>query len=85
MLTAVREIKEETGMTASEIRFNRTEFFERSNTLMCNFTAFVEDDSELCTNEEIDSFEWFSPEEARVNIRPESLAKKFLEAYLDEA
>src|SRR5574344_92290 len=79
-----REIKEETGMTVSRIQFNRTSFFEPSNTLMCNFTAFVKDDSELSTNAEIDSFQWFSPEEARQNIRPNSLAERFLNAYLDE-
>lgn len=37
----VREIKEETGMNVSHIKFNRTKFYEKSNTLMCNFTAFV--------------------------------------------
>ena len=79
-----REIKEETGMTVSSIKFNRTSFFEPSNTLMCNFTAFVDDESELCTNEEIDSFKWFSRDEARENIRPNSLAAYFLNSYLDE-
>ena len=44
-------IKEETGMTVSRIKFNRTSFFEPSNTLMCNFTAFVKDDSELSPNQ----------------------------------
>ena len=53
---AAREIKEETGMTVSSLRFNRTKFFEPSNTLMCNFTAFVDDESEMNTNEEIDSY-----------------------------
>lgn len=79
-----REIKEETGMTVSRIKFNRTSFFELSNTLMCNFTAFVKDDSELSTNAEIDSYQWFSPDDARRNIRPNSLAESFLNAYLDE-
>ena len=79
-----REIKEETGMTVSEIRFNRTRFFERSNTLMCNFTAFVENDAEFQTNEEIDSFVWFDYNEARRNIRPNSLAAYFLNTFLDE-
>ena len=82
---AAREIKEETGLTVSRVRFNRTEFFERSDTLMCNFTAFVPDDSELSPNEEIDSYAWFTPDEARRNIRPNSLAASFLNAYLDEA
>lgn len=79
-----REIKEETGMMVSEIRFNRMQFFERSNTLMCNFTAFVDDDSEFSPKEEIDSCAWFSYDEARQNIRPNSLAAYFLSAYLDE-
>lgn len=80
----VREVKEETGLTVKEIRFNRTSFFERSNTLMCNFTAWVEDAAELNTNEEVDSCSWFTPEEARKNIRPNSLAEEFLLAYLNE-
>ncbi len=71
------------SMTVSEMRFNRTRFFEKTRTLMCNFTVFVEDDSELDTNYEIDSYAWFTPEEARNNIRKNSLAKYFLEAYLD--
>ena len=79
-----REIKEETGMTVSRIKFNRTSFFEPTNTLMCNFTAFVKDDSDMSPNGEIDSYEWFTPEEARRNIRPDSLAQRFLNAYLDE-
>lgn len=80
-----REIKEETGMTVNHVKFNRTSFFEPSNTLMCNFTAFVKDASELSPNREIDSYQWFTPEEARQNIRPNSLAERFLNAYLDES
>ena len=81
---AIREIKEETGMTVASIKFNRTRFFEPWNTLMCNFTAFVEDDSELSVNNEVDSYCWFSKDEARENIKPESLAAYFLDSYLDE-
>ena len=80
----VREIKEETGMTAYKIHFNRTRFYEPSNTLMCNFTAYVKDASELNPNSEIDSYHWFSREEARKNIRPNSLAAEFLLAFLHE-
>ena len=80
-----RELKEETGMTVSELKFNRTQFFERSESLMCNFTAFVEDDSEMDPNYEIDKYSWFSREGARENIRPDSLAEFFLNSYLDEA
>ena len=79
-----REIREETGMTVSRIRFNRTEFFEKSDSLMCNFTVFVKDASELNTNYEVDKYAWFTRDEARANIRPNSLAEYFLVSYLDE-
>ncbi len=80
---ARRELKEETGMSATYVKFNRSKFFEPSNTLMCNFTVLVEDDSELHTNQEIDSYSWFSYDEARENIKKGSLAAEFLNAYLD--
>ena len=81
---AVREIREETGMEAEQIHFNRTKFFEPSNTLMINFTAYISDASALHTNAEIDHCKWFTPEEAQANIKPGSLAAEFLNAYLSE-
>lgn len=81
----VREVREETGLTVDSFRFNRSRFFEPSNTLMVNFTCFVKDAAaHLNTNEEIDSCQWFTFAEARRNIRPNSLAAEFLNAYLDE-
>lgn len=80
----VREIKEETGMDVNRIQFNRTSFYEPSNTLMCNFTAFVKNDSQLNPNEEVDRYAWFTAEEAKENIAPNSLASRFLCMYLDE-
>ena len=80
-----REVREETGLTVSHVKFNRTKFFEKSDTLMCNFTAFVKDTSGFAPNYEIDSCEWFSREGARANIRPDSLAEYFLVSYLDES
>lgn len=80
----VREVREETGMTVSRVKFNRTQFFEKSDTLMCNFTAFVKDSSGMDPNYEIDSYAWFTRDEARANIRPNSLAEWFLVSYLEE-
>lgn len=81
----IREVKEETGLTVSHMKFNRTQFFEKSDTLMCNFTAFVKNTEGFDPNYEIDSCKWFSREGARANIRPNSLAEFFLDAYLDES
>lgn len=80
----VREVREETGLEVEHLRFNRTKFFEPSNTLMCHFTAFVRTAKALHINHEVDRCKWFTPQEARENIRPNSLAAEFLNAYLDE-
>lgn len=78
-----REIKEETSMLVSRISFNRSKFFQPSNTLMCNFIAFVKNDRQLKVNKEIDYYEWFDENEARTNIKANSLAEEFLLSYLD--
>ena len=80
----IREVKEETGLTVSHMKFNRTQFFEKSDTLMCNFTAFVKNTEGFDPNYEIDSCRWFSRDGARANIRPNSLAEYFLDAYLED-
>ncbi|MGI6220791.1 MAG: NAD(+) diphosphatase [Coriobacteriales bacterium] len=78
-----REVREETGMTVVRKRFNKSGFYAGTGTLMCNFVAYVADDSELDTNYEVDAYRWFTPEEARENIIMD-IAKGFLEAYLDD-
>lgn len=80
----VREMSEETGMRVSDMTFNRTEFFEPTNTLMCNFTVYVENEYDFCPNKELDSWEWYSPEDAKKAIAKNSLAEKFLKAFLKE-
>ena len=79
---ALREIREELGVEAADIRFNRTHYFGPSNTLMINFRILL-DSEEIHPNEEIDSWQWFSLEEARERVRPNSLARDFLEGMLD--
>ncbi|MDO4974561.1 MAG: NUDIX domain-containing protein [Eubacteriales bacterium] len=81
--TAVaREVKEELGLTVESLHFNRSHYFAPSNTLMLNFTVTVAEDDPH-PNWEIDSWRWFSVEEARRNIKPGSLAAIFLNGYFD--
>jgi len=81
--TAVkREVKEELGLDVKTLHFNRSHYFAPSNTLMLNFTVTVA--GTLNPNEEIDSYEIFTIEEARKNIRRPSLAQAFLDGYFDE-
>ena len=78
---AAREVKEELGMTVSSIRFNRSHYYARSNTLMLNFTVTVKE-SEAHPNWEVDSWRWFTIAESRQNIRTHSLAEIFLNGFL---
>jgi NAD+ diphosphatase len=77
-----RELMEETGLKADKIIYNRSQYFEPSNTLMLNFTCIIDKDSKLHTNDEIDFCQWFSFDDARKNIKPNCLAQDFLESYL---
>ena len=79
---AVREVWEEMGLHVTSLKFNHSHYFAPSNTLMLNFTATVAGD-EPTPNREINSYDWLTPEEARVNIKNGSLAERFLKFYLD--
>ena len=79
---AVREVKEEMGLTVSTLHFNRSRYYPRTNTLMLNYTVTVKE-HEPSPNWEIDSWKCFSIPEARASIRPGSLAQSFLNGYLD--
>lgn len=78
-----REMQEELGLTVRAIRFNRSRYFPPSNTLLLNF-AVTATGTDPSPNWEIDEWRWFTPEEARGSVKPESYAKAFLLHYLDE-
>lgn len=78
-----REVMEELGLTVKTLHFNRSRFFAPSNTLMLNFTVTVEEELPH-PNEEVDSYQIFTRQEARENIRRPSLAQEFLDAALDD-
>lgn len=78
----VREVKEEMGLDVTSLHFNHSHYFAPSNTLMLNFTVTVAG-TEPTPNREIDSYAWFTPDEAKENIKAGSLARRFLFRYLD--
>ena len=80
--TVVREVKEEVDLDVVSLNYNKSEYFKRSNTLMLNFTCIV-DQMNFQINDEVDEAKWFPLQEARKAIMPDSLAKRFLEYYLD--
>ena len=75
-----REVYEEIGMTVQDLHFNRSHYYAPSNTLMLNFAVTVSED-EAHPNWEVDSWRWYSIEEAKEAIKPGSLAEAFLKGY----
>ena len=47
------------------------------------FSAVILGTEDLKVNEEVDNFKWFTFDEARANIKKNSLAERFLLHYLD--
>lgn len=80
----IRESMEETGLSVSCLHFNKSEYFAKTNTLMLNYTC-VSDSEDLSglNTEEVDKARWFSFENAAKEIRPDSLAERFLLYYLN--
>ncbi|MGN1014329.1 MAG: NAD(+) diphosphatase [Butyricicoccus sp.] len=81
--TVAREAKEELGLTVGEIRFNKSKFFEPSNTLMLNFSCVADSEDLSGMTKEVDSVAWYSFDEAREAIFDGSLAEEFLCHFLD--
>ncbi len=71
-----REVSEEVGLEVLDIKILKTKYFLKSNTLMINAYASVKNDK-VNKNYEVDSYTWFSFDEALKNIKANSLAKEF--------
>lgn len=78
----VREVKEEIGMDVLELNYNKSMYYEKSNTLMINFTCVALDESLENITKEVDEAKWFSFEDAKNNIKKDSLAERFLLNYI---
>lgn len=79
----VREIKEETNLDVERFMFNESKYFERSNSLICNFITVVKDEN-FCCNSEIDYAQWYPLEEAKSVVYQSGLAVYFLNKSLEK-
>lgn len=80
----IREVKEELGLNVTACRYMRSRYFEKSNTLMCNFLSVVDSESLNGVNYEIDRLAWFEFDEAKACIKHGSLAEEFLLRALED-
>ncbi len=79
-----REVMEEVGLRVVEYKFNKSEYFEKSNTLMVNFACVVDSEDLSYMTDEVDKAKWFSIEDAKREIFHGSLAEKFLLGALEK-
>lgn len=79
--TLVREIKEEVQLNVIDYTYNDNEYFEATNTLIHNYAVVVDSEDFVLTNE-VDKAKWFKVEDVLSAIKPNSLAKSFVERYL---
>ncbi len=82
--TVAREVKEELGIEVGDIKFNKSEFYEPSNTLMLNFSCVAKTEELNIAQKEVDHAEWFTIEEIEQKIFQGSLAHRFLHEFLEK-
>ena len=78
-----RELEEELGLEAKSVRYLSSHYYEPSETLMLNFEAIVTQ-TEAHPNFEVDSWRWFTLDEARKAVRPGGLAERLLRDLIKE-
>ncbi len=79
----IREIKEEIGLDVSEIHFNKSEYFAKTDSLLCNFVAVATDEN-LTISQEVDYANWYDIKTAKEVIYKNSLAERFLISAIEK-
>ena len=82
--TLIREIKEEVNLDVNAYAYNDSSYYEKSNTLIHNFIAEVNDEDFKLNEKEVDYANWYSISEAKKAIYPNSLAQRFLNQVIDK-
>ena len=81
--TIRREVQEEVGLELSDIAYNTSSFYARSNTLMVNFACRATS-SEVHSDHEVDAWHWVPRDQIVDAMKPGSLAQDFVRAYIEK-
>lgn len=79
-----REIREEVGISVSNIRYFGSQQWPFPHSLMIGFLADYESGEIQVDGEEIVDAQWFDPDKLPVIPSPVSIARKILDWYVDE-
>ena len=84
----IREIREETGLIARDVRFllvqeavDSAEFYKPAHLILLNYTCRVDDTSKLLLNDEAEGFLWVAPSEA-LRLDLSSFTRTLVKAFL---
>jgi len=84
----IREIREETGLCARDVRFvlvqeaiDSAEFYRPSHMVLLNYACRVDDSHDLALNDEAEAFFWVTPSEA-LALDLNSFTRQLIEAWL---
>lgn len=81
--TLVREVKEEIGLDVIDFEYIESCYSPKRNTLMLGYKSIVEDDNFNNLSKEVDKVQWYSLENAKQEVLPDSIAKKLLFKVID--
>ena len=79
---AIREVKEEIGLTVVDLKFFKSYCYEKSDRLILGFVCNAKNDN-MNISKELKSAKWFSIEEAKNHLREGSIILGFLNEYLE--
>lgn len=75
----VREVKEEIGRDVLTFKYMKSEYFEKSESLIFNYAIVVDSESLADVSTwEVDSAKWFRFDDAKKEVKKDSLAERFL-------
>lgn len=78
----IREVKEELSIDVEIVKFNCSQYYERSNTLLSNFITVAKTEDLTNHSQEVDYAGWYDLKTAEKVVFPNSLAEKFLNEAL---
>lgn len=74
-----RELFEEIGVIPIDMQFQKSLYWEKSNTLVFNYVVSIS--GEVKPNYEVDSYEWYSLDDALDSVAKGGLAEEFYKMF----
>lgn len=81
--TIKRELKEEVNLDILSFKYNESSYFEKTNSLICNFIVQSANE-DFTLNPEVDYAQWYDIETAKKVIYQNSLAQYFMLKAIDK-